>query len=253
MERFHAFCESVLGETVSLRVSPSPGAAIHLKRFPLGRPMVQVGFEVIQNLSRIRPLLEEFLKNPADETREKIAAALKSIRSFPGPSPSKDAQPFRSVRPVPLVAETESARNGRRETGRYVRLWPVLDRVNGEYFGNALAATISWGRKIDKKRTRSIQWACYDYEKKEVRVNPVLDARGVPDYVFDFLVFHELLHAEHGSTEKNGRRRFHDRSFTRKERSHPAYSQATKWFKENLHRFFEGVAPPVTGELFGLE
>jgi hypothetical protein len=67
-----------------------------------------------------------------------------------------------------------------------------------------------------------------------IRINPVLDRKAVPLCVLEFILYHEMLHADLGVTRKNGRRSVHSREFRGRERLFSQYDTATAWEKRNL-------------------
>jgi hypothetical protein len=62
-------------------------------------------------------------------------------------------------------------------------------------------------------------------------VSATLDAREVPVYVLDFVVYHELLHKKHGATWQNGRQMVHTPAFRADERSFVQYAAAEATLK----------------------
>ena len=49
--------------------------------------------------------------------------------------------------------------------------------------------------------------------RENTTASATLDARDVPSYVVDFVVYHELLHKKHGAKWQNGRQAVHTSSF----------------------------------------
>lgn len=75
--------------------------------------------------------------------------------------------------------------------------------------------------------------SCYTMFKT-VGISPVLDNPNVPEYVFDFVVYHECLHLRQGI--KWGQR-VHDAEFHKWEKEYPYYKEA--------HDFFPGLKDMV--------
>ena len=72
-----------------------------------------------------------------------------------------------------------------------------------------------------------------------IRINPRLDSARVPHYYMEFLVYHEMLHAEIGAKKVNGRRIVHSGEFKKREKEFRLYKKAineagTNNRKENL-------------------
>jgi len=51
----------------------------------------------------------------------------------------------------------------------------------------------------------------------------------VPRYFIEFVVYHEMLHADMGTEEHEGRRSIHSREFRKRERLFEDYERAMAW------------------------
>jgi predicted metal-dependent hydrolase len=124
-----------------------------------------------------------------------------------------------------------------RTAGRHHDLQAIFDRLNGEQFGGALEARITWGPVTSQRpRRRSIKMGSFAVEDRVIRIHPALDQACVPDYFVSWIVFHEMLHGKHEVKRENGRRRFHTPEFLEDERQFPDYVRACGWEKQNLDR-----------------
>ena len=65
-----------------------------------------------------------------------------------------------------------------------------------------------------------------------IRINPQLDAKKVPSYYMEFLVYHEMLHADIGIKNKNNRRIVHSGEFKKREKEFKQYEKAIEWEKK---------------------
>ena len=65
-----------------------------------------------------------------------------------------------------------------------------------------------------------------------VMVSRTLDHARVPEFVVDFIMYHELLHKKHGATMINGRRFVHTPDFRRDEQQFQQYAEAEKFLLE---------------------
>lgn len=90
------------------------------------------------------------------------------------------------------------------------------------------APDITWSLEHSK---RVLAW--YDSAFHKIVVNSKLDRRGVPEYVIDYLVFHELLHVKYPTTFKDEtlRRCVHSREFKQDEKQFVMYDLAEQWLK----------------------
>ena len=133
-------------------------------------------------------------------------------------------------------------RGALKESGKYHGLGLLLHRVSRSYFGGKVDVRIGWGRapSRNKKRrrtgkvTRSL--ATYSYDDKVIRVSPVLDAPDVPDYVLEWIVYHELLHHVLPAEVGGARNLYHTKRFRALEHGFARYEEAKAWESANLDR-----------------
>ena len=118
--------------------------------------------------------------------------------------------------------------------GKVYILTDIFERVNRVYFEGRITAGITWGRKRPVKRGLRITIGSYCSSSNIIRIHPLLDRRAVPLYFVEFVVYHEMLHADLRFEPGNGRRRLHPRVFRLRERQYAAYEQAIEWEKNNL-------------------
>jgi hypothetical protein len=130
-----------------------------------------------------------------------------------------------------------------RPVGEAYDLRRIADDLNQRYFDGRLTAEITWGRgpagvahrcRRARTRTSSLQLGSYSYEDNLIRVHRLLDDPGVPRYVVEAVVYHELLHADMPPVIQNGRRLFHTPEFRRRERQFRQLDRADAWIQENL-------------------
>ena len=78
---------------------------------------------------------------------------------------------------------------------------------------------------------RKIRLGSWTEKHRLIRIHPVLDSSEVPDYVIRFVVFHEVLHAMHGSEQIGSRQAFHGPEFRKLEKEHPDHDRAEDWIQ----------------------
>jgi len=125
--------------------------------------------------------------------------------------------------------------------GQYHDLKVVLERVSKAYFDGKVDVQIGWARRPARKgrknaKTVSRALATYNYSDRTIRVSPILDAIDVPEYVIDWIVYHELLHHVLPVEESHGKHRYHTRRFRTLERAFIHYREAKAWEKVNTNR-----------------
>jgi hypothetical protein len=113
--------------------------------------------------------------------------------------------------------------------GRHHDLTAAFSRLNCDYFGGRVTALITWGTRKRGRAVRLRTLGSYSSHTHTIRINPVLDAGSVPGYFLEFVVYHEMLHADMGTERKNGRRLVHSRMFRERERLFADYERAMAW------------------------
>ena len=113
--------------------------------------------------------------------------------------------------------------------GRFHDLGASFRRVNARYFGNELKRPrLSWSRE----RTRRLLGR-EDEALNAVVISKSLDSEGVPDYVVDYIMYHELLHTRHPGVYTRGRLRVHTREFRAEEGRFAELRAAKRWLGEH--------------------
>lgn len=102
----------------------------------------------------------------------------------------------------------------------------LLDEIRREYFPDAARPAIRWGKKITRKRRRSIRLGSYFRPSALIRIHPLLDSPDVPHFFIQSIIHHELLHHVLGAA--------HDRRFQRHERRFRFHREAREWLRSNL-------------------
>lgn len=113
----------------------------------------------------------------------------------------------------------------------------IYRRLNVEYFGGKLAGRITWGRKAFGVK-RSITFGTYAFDRKLIRIHPVLDTELTPLFYVESVVHHEMVHAYLDMVEGIGRKRgkVHTRQFRELERGFKFYEMAKAWEKRHLNK-----------------
>ena len=134
---------------------------------------------------------------------------------------------------LPVVRRVEEIRRqrGRKRLlapqGSFFNLKAVFDDLNRRFFNTDLGAVrIGWS----PNRSRTAL-GHYDSSHRTITVTRWLDRRGVPRYVVEYLIFHEMLHARFPVEHRNHRRVVHTKSFREAERGFPHYNRAIRWLR----------------------
>lgn len=134
-----------------------------------------------------------------------------------------------------LPASPGSGRGQHHDLSEYAR------ELNLLYLNNRSTAAVTWGRRNNRRRVRSIRFACYDLSRNLIMVNRRLDSPDIPKYFIEFCLFHEMLHEVLGIGEReDGRRDIHSRIFKLMETTFPDYDKAVRYEKMLCARLFQG-------------
>jgi len=116
---------------------------------------------------------------------------------------------------------------GRGSRGRHIDLEELFDRLNDRYFAGALAKPrLSWSAR----KSRFVLGR-YDATHHTIFLSRVFDAPSIPEYVIEFVMFHEMLHVKHQSRVRHSRIIVHTPEFKTEERNFPHYQEAKLWLK----------------------
>ncbi len=113
--------------------------------------------------------------------------------------------------------------------GRCFDLEAVFDRVNRTCFDGELdrPRLLTWNARITR-----VKMGHYDLLRDAVMLSVTLDAPDVPDYVVDYVMYHELLHKQLGNRVVNGRHHTHTPAFREAERAFSRYGEAQAFLKK---------------------
>ncbi len=121
--------------------------------------------------------------------------------------------------------EGEPVSGGR---GSTYDLQQVFARVNAEYFdGKMPAPRLVWNSTITHRKLGH-----YQFSSDTVLISITLDTPQTPEYVIDYVMYHELLHKALGVQVVNGRRYAHTPAFRRAERRFRYYNEAQEYLQK---------------------
>lgn len=118
--------------------------------------------------------------------------------------------------------------------GKYHNLREMYDSLNREYFQGKLSCPITWGTGKARYAVRKRTLGSYSRHSNIIRINAILDRKDVPRYFIEFVVYHEMLHADMDPVEKNGRNIVHSKVFKGREKQFRDYEKALEWEKEKI-------------------
>jgi hypothetical protein len=112
--------------------------------------------------------------------------------------------------------------------GDHYNLDELFEKVNREYFESNLdKPRLTWNRVLTKRK-----FGHYEKARDRVAIGQILDDRRIPEFVVEFVLYHELLHKHHGISWVKGKCRAHTPAFRRSERQFRFYREASEWLKK---------------------
>ncbi len=115
--------------------------------------------------------------------------------------------------------------------GDVYHLHEIRDRVlllQQDVLEGVVAPEITWSAGSGSRRTL----AYHDPALDRIVVSKKLDSRRIPQFVLEYIVYHELLHAKHDvkySCGESLRRTVHTRAFYEDEKKFPYATEAEEW------------------------
>lgn len=116
--------------------------------------------------------------------------------------------------------------------GKYYDLDELFEKVNREYFESSLdKPRLTWNQVLTKRK-----FGHYEKARDRVAIGQILDDRQIPQFVVEFVLYHELLHKHHGINWVKGKCRAHTPEFRRSERQFRFYREASEWLKKLIEK-----------------
>ncbi len=115
-----------------------------------------------------------------------------------------------------------------RSAGKCYNLTDSFDRVNMAYYEGAMARPrLIWSRTFTQR-----VFGHYNYAHDTVMVSRSLDQPEVPEFVVDFIMYHELLHKKLGLRWEENRKKAHPPEFRREMLKFKQYQEAKGIIKQ---------------------
>jgi hypothetical protein len=160
------------------------------------------------------------------------AAALLLARVFRKRAPRSLVQPYlvyaRSDRTRGRITKMRRGRVRRVPTlpeGRHFDLGALFDQLNREYFAGDLERPhIGWSTRKWRR-----QFGCYDPGPHQIVLNRRMDHPAVPQFVVEYVLFHEMLHVKHPTRRSGCTLLSHSPEFRREEKRFAQFVLARKF------------------------
>jgi len=131
------------------------------------------------------------------------------------------------VRKAHLVRQMRGRKLLRPARGHFYDLDAVFEDLNTRFFYGLMARPrMSWSQS----KTRRIL-GHYDPAHNAIIISRIFDHPGVPRYVLEYIVYHEMLHLKHPVKLKGSRRCVHPKQFQEEEKLFPQLEQAKKFLR----------------------
>jgi predicted metal-dependent hydrolase len=111
--------------------------------------------------------------------------------------------------------------------GTHHDLAALFARLNGIYFETSLQRpALGWSLRDWRS-----QLGCFDPALNHILINRRLDHAHVPDFVVEYVLYHEMLHVKHPMRFVRCRRESHSVRFREEEKRFADYQRATKFLR----------------------
>jgi hypothetical protein len=116
--------------------------------------------------------------------------------------------------------------------GRVYDLDKIFTRLNRRYFnGDLHRPALSWSAR----RTKRIL-GHHDAVHDAIIISRSLDQGDVPEFLVEYVLYHEMLHIKHRPRVVDGRRLFHTAAFRADEQRFARFDEAMDWFDKFARR-----------------
>jgi hypothetical protein len=114
--------------------------------------------------------------------------------------------------------------------GHHFDLDQMFASINERYFENSiLKPQLGWSLQ----QSRTIL-GHYDSSHHAIAISRRLDRADIPEFVVEYVLYHEMLHIKHPVEHKGATRRIHTRSFKQEEKLYARYAEAKAFLKKGL-------------------
>ncbi len=179
----------------------------------------------------VRVRLSDLVADAPDEVQRALAMLLVT-KLLKQPTPPEASAVYRAYASQPRTARAAEIRRqsvGRKfvssPQGGFYNLERLFHKLNRRYFAGALPQpTLTWSQHEARRILGH-----HDATHNTIVVSRALDAYDVPDWVVEFVLYHEMLHIKHPTRIINGRRAIHTAVFRADERLFPRCDEAREW------------------------
>jgi hypothetical protein len=179
-------------------------------------------------------LSDSLAEAPSEVTRGVLSLLLCRVHGVPdrrGDPAIRAYRRFMAERPAP-----DGARRGRKHiepVGRHRSLLESYLRVTLDMgVTPPTTPTLSWSQTVSFHR-----FGHWDADHDAIVISQILDDPGVPEFVLDYVLWHEVLHIVHPVKMGSGSKRIvHSAAFHRDERKFPRWKEGDEWIEKLARR-----------------
>lgn len=182
---------------------------------------------------RISVQISDQLEQAPVEVQESLARVLLG-KLYRKPAPPEEVERYRRFanrEDVRLRALEMRRKRGRKyivePRGAAHDLDALFDRLNRTYFeGEMKKPALGWSLRGSRRLLGH-----YDPAHHAIVVSRLLDDDRVPEYVVEYVLYHEMLHLKHPVEYRDRRRCVHSPAFKAEERRFPKYREANRFLR----------------------
>ncbi len=206
-------------------------------------PYVGINHTIRLRNGKIFVRLAEICETAPLETQRALAFILvaKLLRKKVPPLAAQVYHSFVKSREMQAKAVENKRSKGRKiitsPKGEIYNLEEIFARLNQTYFRNSIEKpTLSWSARETYRILGH-----HDSTHQAIIISKSLDDVKVPNYVVEYVVFHEMLHIFHPTTHRDGRRYNHTPQFRRDEKKFIRHKEAENWIEQNAGKLKRNV------------
>jgi len=131
------------------------------------------------------------------------------------------------VRKTHLVRQMRGRKQLRSPRGHFYDLDAIFEELNTRFFHGLMARPrMSWSQTKTRRNLGH-----YDPAHNAIIISRLFDHPGIPAYVLEYIVYHEMLHLKHPVRLRGSRRCVHSAEFQAEERLFPRAAEANAFLK----------------------
>ena len=223
-------------EDVNLEVVFDEAMRALVKKEP--RPPVEASFYPYAGLSstirlrkgRVYARVSDILRHSPRTVLYALACILVA-KLYRLKSPKEQERTYREYTLDPSILDASEAARRRRgykittsPRGKVYDLESLFDRLNARYFeGQLERPLLSWSQR----QTRRVL-GHHDHVHVTIIISRTLDSSRIPQFLVEYVLYHEMLHVKHTPRRVAGRTVYHSRQFRKDERAFERFDEALK-------------------------